>query len=1416
MADDMQNEISEDSKEKKRRTWLRRLVKIGLIGGGLLTSLVVFVLLFVIFLPLNALLQQVALPQAREMLQHEDITVGHAEFYLFDGFELHNVHVGPPKGYTEDLVNLKRLAVHYDLWSALDDNLIVKEIAVEGLKVYLEIIEEKPSVQALLDNLPPSEEKPEEPEEVKTEEEPGEPPTIKITLEKIALTGFEAGFSDGNMKAAFGVLDVHLKGFFSFKETHLDLNVDIAGHEDGKPNVFFSQKEPIPVEAELIMKTDLDVAVDVGEQLDKPKAKVDLGFLLASTKLEGPLDLPPIRLEANTEAGADLEGDDARLGKLSASFNGEELLSLRADLKGLETQDFVLHLDKLRLPFATFAPYARAVLPEGSRLEMEGEAGLENFVVKGNVPKLAEMALPEVEGRIFVRNLGVDVKTVPAPPAAEGEPKPLIDLPIPALQVRVGGLETELDVWVTPEPKPLKSKEILKNLKASEPVEHPTVQLKGHVELGSLAGFGAQVESLRVDLAAGTMLKELEPGELAAVVDVALKRAAYDVPEQGRVETSLHAGLDVSGDLATMSFDLSRMDVDVNDTVKLATTAQLKNMGEKGFTVDFRLDPLSLPKVLAMAPPGALASLPPGFKLDGAIRLDMHLDGTLPPMEKLSTLGDNLPAAFRLPVNFDITPAFENLSVSVPDQKLAVKSLDGAIRLHGTPADITLESPADDRLGIGRIAKSDLDVQVDGVKLPLKLVFKPLDAAATLDLDTGITVERIEAGQAGATVEGLAVSLKKSLGLPLTKVLDGGRFDLGKIGVGVEFGVEAVHLAQEGTTLDIRNPEKGPAGTRTKILRQNVRFEYDPARRPDEKGVIYPISLQSRTKLGNVSIKEQQLDVKNLVTEERIDIAGLWLKGLSLNDPVPKSKPRWIKITGGFRPNDDPDAVGSEKERRLRITKPDALDRPIADNRFDLDILVSIPRLRYPPVDKDIFADVAFVEIRNLEFHNRSHGPKFSLQGRTERIVYPGATLPESDIRLFAGIELPPVTEKQDAAHIIAMGTKKDHTYTSVELGGKVGFEARVRNPTPEMGEFAGKLVADKFHAWIEQHGQAPSLEDGTKVYTINDLHLSDMNVNVPIVQHADIAYVNELAADLPNKLPELLKNPYLLWPPSRRIFEKETSPIVNEMRAYGEEVSGIGIDKVEVNTNYRYVKDKKETGRVDVPLVVDQVAVDMKYEDWVLELNRIYLQLLNGDIGGNLAVQIVGVDPLDVYIQLRSQIGGINLAALDPKRAMELKDIPVEERPPLSESTEIAMRADLDFKLQDRWTSGDIHVTKLSLKHLNELLKFIDPGRKNEAIQDQRGLINAWYVTMWKPQVKLLSLNIRHGKLNEALKLRVAGIQAIIDNVLEGLKVHDLDIIPVLNQYLDPVFPRPTPVRTVEIGPTPDEMASPDGPRPM
>ena len=363
------------------------------------------------------------------------------------------------------------------------------------------------------------------------------------------------------------------------------------------------------------------------------------------------------------------------------------------------------------------------------------------------------------------------------------------------------------------------------------------------------------------------------------------------------------------------------------------------------------------------------------------------------------------------------------------------ENLDGAIHLYGTPSHITLESPADERLGIERIAKDDLELAVNGVKLPLKLTFKPLESVSTLDLKTGVTVQKIRAGQAGAIVEGLAVTVDQSPRVTCASSLERTAFRHRGIDVGLEFGLEAVRLAQEGLTLDIRNPEKGAAGTRTKIVRERVRFSYDPARRADDQGVVYPISLQSFTKLGNLAIEEQQLDLRNFVSEEKIEIAGLWLKGLSLDNPVPTSKPRWIKITGGFRPNDDPDAKGSEKKRRLWISKPDALDRPISDSRFDMEILVSIPRLRYPPVDKDIFADVAFVEIRNLEFHNRSHGPKLTFKGRTGRIVYPGTTLPESDMQLFAGIELPPVTEKQDAAHIIAMGSKKDHTYTSVELG---------------------------------------------------------------------------------------------------------------------------------------------------------------------------------------------------------------------------------------------------------------------------------------------------------------------------------------------------------------------------------------------
>ncbi len=110
-----------------------------------------------VFLPLDWMVHWFALPKAREMLDQDNIEIGDIQWSLTGGFEFHDIRVGPPKGYTKDVVTLKRLAVHYDLFSIIGGDFQLREVAVESAHVFIEVKDGKPSVVAMMEHLPPSE-----------------------------------------------------------------------------------------------------------------------------------------------------------------------------------------------------------------------------------------------------------------------------------------------------------------------------------------------------------------------------------------------------------------------------------------------------------------------------------------------------------------------------------------------------------------------------------------------------------------------------------------------------------------------------------------------------------------------------------------------------------------------------------------------------------------------------------------------------------------------------------------------------------------------------------------------------------------------------------------------------------------------------------------------------------------------------------------------------------------------------------------------------------------------------------------------------------------------------------------------------------------------------------------------------------
>ncbi len=531
------------------------------------------------------------------------------------------------------------------------------------------------------------------------------------------------------------------------------------------------------------------------------------------------------------------------------------------------------------------------------------------------------------------------------------------------------------------------------------------------------------------------------------------------------------------------------------------------------------------------------------MNLSGGLSTALHAQGRLPALDRLGSLGGDMGRVLALPVTFDLTQKFSGHVRGDGRPGPQGREPRRVLHVFGRPGDITIESPADAALGIERIAAEEAGVVVENLGVPMKLRLTPTGGGNAVDGTAGVTVGRVTRRAMGLRVEGISAQLSPQLKLPVARALGGGAFDIEKVDVGVELGLEALALRQTGQTIKIANKERGAPGTRTKIVRDSLRLTYDPATAAAADGNRYPLQIGHTVKLGNLTIRESRLDVKNLVVEQRIEIAGLLLSGLKLSQPVPASKPRYVHFTTRLVPNRDADADGTDEERRLALSVGGTpLDRPIAENELDIDIRASLPRLRYPPIDKEVFAELDRLDVRRLEFFNHSHGVHFAANGQVKNFVLNGTAMPTIDLSMFAGIDLPKTTNKTQAKHMVTLGSVETHDKLSVSMAGKLGLEARVRNLDAGSLELKGILVGDACHIWSEKHGQDPSLADGTQLFTVQNVHLKNLTMHAPMIQRLNLDYLAAMAADK-NRAKAFYRDVTKLWPAARDIFAVAQSP---------------------------------------------------------------------------------------------------------------------------------------------------------------------------------------------------------------------------------------------------------------------------------
>ncbi len=726
-----------------KRSWPRRILSVLLRFLKWTTILVclllVLVVLLLAFFPANWV-KEPALDQVRALL-NQDIEVDDIGFSAFSGLHLRSVRLGPPKGYTKDVFTLKELRLDYSLWSLLGGEFVINEVLIDSPRAQIETIDGKMNVQAMLDNMATKETPKEElePEPEPEIEEPGEPSDFKVILRRFALQNLTAWVDDGNHVIDFDHLDVEISGFYSQIDSHFDVHVGIQGQEPETANLLFSQKDPLPVEAEILLALGIDIAAD---QVITPKSTVDVNLRVATQKLETQWPLDPVDLKVALKATADLPEDTAQVESLNIHFNDTLLLDLQAGLVGLmEQKQVALLLKKLDLPLDLFAPYAKAFVKD---VDFGGHIRIENLDVKGDVPKLLAQGLPDLNGVLLIDEVWADYGPANA---------------------KLNGLNLKLDLLTRP-------------VENANGLEEPALYAGGWLTLKSARVPQATIRNLRLDL--DTRADGLAIEQALAKIKLAIPTIEVDDPGIGHAVLAFSTDIEAGGNLADGQFTVDHVNVNISDTIKLHVDADAQlNMETQAidhYRTAIQLQPIDFKKALALVPSGIRKQIPK-MKLAGSLGLDVKSEGRIP-----AQFSDPM----ALPVTLDALITLADINLDYPDQQLTIHNFGGTLQAKGKPADMAVTG----LWTLAQLDKLDQFASLSGLRIPLDIRVTPEQAK----LDMGVQIDQLKKEDQAAKMNDLALSVSATANGKLLKQT----FD--KLAGQIDLTIADIIYAKEVTT----------------------------------------------------------------------------------------------------------------------------------------------------------------------------------------------------------------------------------------------------------------------------------------------------------------------------------------------------------------------------------------------------------------------------------------------------------------------------------------------------------------------------------------------------------------------------------------------------------------------------------------
>jgi len=716
-----------------------------------------------------------------------------------------------------------------------------------------------------------------------------------------------------------------------------------------------------------------------------------------------------------------------------------------------------------------------------------------------------------------------------------------------------------------------------------------------------------------------------------------------------------------------------------------------------------------------------VAWLPPRLKaplgkarLSGTVELKARARGRLP------GAGPIRPLSLPLDLNLDL--GLRRVALDDPGRELKLAGLEADLDLRTRSNLIHL----DGQLSLASLAKPDLTMDLSGLKLTplIKITREKVHADLALALDT------LRKADLGLVARSLKLKQRLSSRLRVDRLLAGRSAWLGSTASRTTLSLGGARLSMPANTLS--------ADRSTFIAKADL----EPSRGNAAFGLAGTLARFSHEEQG-LLVKDLKLNLTDHMSghkgiqlpRPRIHLAGITsVHSGTLSVGTLNHKRSGAKLAGAAFSMDGK-VTGFTLRQKGGVTLEHLTHRAgLKLDTLALKGVVTRP-LRKSALDLDLtMHKLKDVRLKKLSLRLPGRGVYLDMSGAADSLFPLDTTrLPRFKVKAEAGVDNPKQTEEPAATFLVP----------GVRGAGKVGLALQLTSSDGQRLGLSGKVLADDFYLW----------QRGGSAGRSSRIELRDLDANIPFSQQVTLKG-GRLRLPRPRKQLTAMRGKGNLYP---------------ELRPFSRAATGMSLGGALYEREGLKGKQK---------LRLDRAELDLSLEDNAIRMRRLYLKLFGGDIAGSLQAQVISLAPLDLVLQLRTQVTGVNLAYLD------------REATEYTEETEVSAMLDLGYRPAREELAGRVEITSLSLKMLDAMLAYLDPDRTNPSVQENRKLLAAWYMRWIDPRVRLVSLWIRHGNLNMDIKMDAwFVVGTILRKVLEDMRIRRVNILPVLRREVTPML---------------------------